>query len=657
MTLISTRWMTFLPAGHDVAVPQRQSGQAVPSTTSTEAAATAAMVPPVPLREVAAPEDNSEPIFDLELASTAVADNDQRMDSGELFDLTAPLQGPAPQPKMLKTPHPWPIWLATVITGLWLALILGRVVLQQPPGAPVDMDRLIGVLSAGFMPVAAVWLIVMVLTRRQSLIADHHHLEYLLANSLAPLRQAEQDAAEIVQRTESHVARIDHASDKLNALMQVLRTPFNAQVQRLEEVAHRLDTTKGMAEESAQQLRAVLAELGKLASDVAEKMPIVVATMDQARIAGVQNCADVGHAAHQLITTLQAAAGQAQDLEPLVRTATAQAETAAIVLHERLQDLRAQSLATSSGLDTTTAQVADILEQSRQWATDHMAAIEAAIAHLDGLSNNRLRSLATDLSKLGENGNTLLTTMTDTMSVKLNGMDGAMHERLGRLREDWQALLATTDQIGTEVGLKLLETMSRVRTIAEDVATVAADSATNIVASAEQTLEQAQAKADAVTQATLNTFESHTEKLVELAQTANSHAASMKAALARETNDNLAKLSATIIDSLNAYAIDIAKLFAAEITDDDWRSYMGGDRGLFVRRFIKLAPKGIEAKVALRVKADSEFREAVDRFVRGFESLLKLSMGNGDHDSLSIALLASDLGKLYVILAKATERL
>ncbi|WP_195757939.1 hypothetical protein, partial [Staphylococcus aureus] len=59
----------------------------------------------------------------------------------------------------------------------------------------------------------------------------------------------------------------------------------------------------------------------------------------------------------------------------------------------------------------------------------------------------------------------------------------------------------------------------------------------------------------------------------------------------------------------------------------------------------------------LRVKADSEFREAVDRFVRGFESLLKLSMGNGDHDSLSIALLASDLGKLYVILAKATERL
>jgi hypothetical protein len=54
---------------------------------------------------------------------------------------------------------------------------------------------------------------------------------------------------------------------------------------------------------------------------------------------------------------------------------------------------------------------------------------------------------------------------------------------------------------------------------------------------------------------------------------------------------------------------------------------------------------------------DGEFRETVNRYIHDFEALLRSVLSTRDGNALAVTLLSSDVGKLYVALAQAIERL
>ena len=54
---------------------------------------------------------------------------------------------------------------------------------------------------------------------------------------------------------------------------------------------------------------------------------------------------------------------------------------------------------------------------------------------------------------------------------------------------------------------------------------------------------------------------------------------------------------------------------------------------------------------------EPEFREQVNRYVHDFETLLRPILSTRDGSTLAVILLSSDMGKLYVALAQAIERL
>lgn len=121
--------------------------------------------------------------------------------------------------------------------------------------------------------------------------------------------------------------------------------------------------------------------------------------------------------------------------------------------------------------------------------------------------------------------------------------------------------------------------------------------------------------------------------------------------------DHFARRSALLIESLNSTAIDVAKILSNDVTDSAWSSYLKGDRGVFTRRAVKLLDAGESREIALHYDNDSDFRDHVNRYIHDFEAMLRIILSARDGNALGVAILSSDMGKLYVALAQAIERL
>ena len=126
-----------------------------------------------------------------------------------------------------------------------------------------------------------------------------------------------------------------------------------------------------------------------------------------------------------------------------------------------------------------------------------------------------------------------------------------------------------------------------------------------------------------------------------------------------ETQDReqMAQRSARLIASLNERAIDVNKWLDKDVSEADWTSYLKGDQGLFARRATRLISGGEAKHVHALYGEDPDFREHVNRYVHDFEGLLRTVMATREGSTLALTMVSSDIGKLYVALAQAIERL
>src|SRR3546814_20465855 len=93
-----------------------------------------------------------------------------------------------------------------------------------------------------------------------------------------------------------------------------------------------------------------------------------------------------------------------------------------------------------------------------------------------------------------------------------------------------------------------------------------------------------------------------------------------------------------------------------EVTDTTWAAYLKGDRSVFARRAVRLLDSG-EAKAILRnYEEEPEFRDQVNRYIHDFEAVIRRVLAERDGGPMAVAMLSFDVGKLYVELAQAIER-
>jgi len=121
--------------------------------------------------------------------------------------------------------------------------------------------------------------------------------------------------------------------------------------------------------------------------------------------------------------------------------------------------------------------------------------------------------------------------------------------------------------------------------------------------------------------------------------------------------ESFSRQMALLTESLNSTAIDVAKILSNDVTDNAWAAYLKGDRGVFTRRAVKLLTTSEIKLITTHYDENIEFREHVNRYIHDFEAMMRVLLSTRDGNAIGVTVLSSDVGKLYVALAQAIERL
>ena len=170
-------------------------------------------------------------------------------------------------------------------------------------------------------------------------------------------------------------------------------------------------------------------------------------------------------------------------------------------------------------------------------------------------------------------------------------------------------------------------------------------------------LEQAAAHAAGVSREAAVQLRDQLAKVNELAGNLERRVAQTRARAEEQVDNDFARRVALITESLNSNAIDIARALDSEVTDTAWAAYLKGDRGVFTRRAVRLIDSPDAKAITALFENDRDFRDHVSRYIHDFEAMLRQLLSTRDGHALSVTILSSDMGKLYVVLAQAIERL
>lgn len=240
--------------------------------------------------------------------------------------------------------------------------------------------------------------------------------------------------------------------------------------------------------------------------------------------------------------------------------------------------------------------------------------------------------------------------------------------------------IANARRFADEAAPELVDALLRIRETANAASDQARAALAGIVPEATRQLEEAGSAAlrralDAsirtqlielgeVTQGAVNAAARASERLAQQMLSIHDASAQVEArideARAERENadrDNFARRVSLLVEALNSASIDISKAFAHEVSDSAWAAYLKGDRGVFTRRAVRLLDSGQAREVSSLYEGDPDFREQVNRYIHDFEAMLRQVLALRDGAPLGVTLLSSDMGKLYVALAQAIERL
>ena len=133
-------------------------------------------------------------------------------------------------------------------------------------------------------------------------------------------------------------------------------------------------------------------------------------------------------------------------------------------------------------------------------------------------------------------------------------------------------------------------------------------------------------------------------------------AASLKEQTEKTGIESFLRRATFISERLQSLAVDMSRLLETTVSEDDWRRFNKGEKGIFVRKMLGFREKAKLEAIKQKYQDDEEFRRYVTRYVSQFESLLK-EAAKRDHDGiLNATFMSSDMGKVYMILARALGR-
>ena len=376
---------------------------------------------------------------------------------------------------------------------------------------------------------------------------------------------------------------------------------------------------------------------------------------------------------------------------------------ARVELSEGIEALNAKLAESRDALDGTDMAVSSLTDASvrlleliqasaKHSREDLPVAMEASETRLANIEHraDEVRNLLDQAKASGEMLTSSMAAAEARSRDAMNGVDefqarfgetaAAQVDGIERLRASVAALSEESQELSAHAQGELRDAIASLESSARNALTaIEAEQAERIARIAEKVGEQSAEAID-------RSLKEHTEQAIASLDDATERSAETGREVMRQLRDQLAKVNeltgnlesriahareratedvgndfsrrvALISESLNSNAIDIAKALSTEITDTAWASYLRGDRGIFTRRAVRLLDNAEAREIADLYDSDHDFREHVSRYIHDFEAMLRTMLSTRDGNAVSVTLLSSDMGKLYVVLAQALERL
>ena len=314
---------------------------------------------------------------------------------------------------------------------------------------------------------------------------------------------------------------------------------------------------------------------------------------------------------------------------------------------------------TSHGKTTQTAlaQIRPMLEASELVAQSTMSHVNAVQATLKS-NEKRMASHTESQQALGDRINASLADAEAALAKLREGADEFAEQGGARMITTLEDVRSTADSAAAEARLTLEKLVSGARDAMQATASEAIDAAFKNEVMAQLTaIEEASARAVAAANGAADRLMRQLITIMDTSASVEQRVSEAEQAISASDRDSLAKQVGLLTEALKSTAIDVTKILSTEVSDTAWDAYLKGDRGVFARRAVKLIENS-EAKEILRLyQADDGFHASVNQFIHDFEAMLRLLIGARDGSAISVTLLSSDIGKLYVALAQAIDRL
>jgi hypothetical protein len=518
-------------------------------------------------------------------------------------------------------------------------------------------------------------------------------------------REAEETAGGAAQRLAAHLARIEGTSavagERLESAAEQMGGTVDAALAKaagaVDEARRSIEAQSAAMLAMAEQARVALEQAGAdSARTLAGRLDEIGARMD----ALAAQLAAQAAAGGSMVETLDSGiAGVANRFDALGRTGSEQTAALGSALATLGQSAERIDATLDQGVQTADALVAraeSLGGMLRESGDDLQVILPRAIEQLErrvSESHAALGALVPQAAKLAASA--------EDAAAKLGGADAlllrqattmralglAAEERLEAIREHAGQLEATITGSGDRIrqlvdgaGPQLIESLLRVRETAMQAADHARDAFARVIPDVAVTLrgaaedafaqaidggiETQMAEVAASSERAVQAAQQATERLMRQMLTIADTTAGIEARIAEARADaeeaddeTFARRVTALIDQLNSTAINVAGMLSQEVSDSAWSSYLKGDRGIFTRRAVRLLDSTEVREIQRLYESDAGFRDQLNRYVHDFEAMLRRVLASREGGTLGVTLLSSDMGKLYVALAQAIERL
>jgi len=427
--------------------------------------------------------------------------------------------------------------------------------------------------------------------------------------------------------------------------------------ERLDLAGQKIEMLAGRLATQDQASRTLLGNIARQIDEVGKQIDIISESGDAQNARLTESMDKLRTSAHALQreiaqgdTQSEALTGRAQALGAALAQVTEQLRNE---MPPALAGVEIQAERTAAAAAAVTSEMASMREAA-DGAAERTASTEASIARqresLDALFAALREGVRDAEEKLG------------SLSALVGEADGA------------------AAQMARDTGPELVDALVRVREAAAQAASHAREAIAAVIPQSVESLVEATRGAIAEAVSTpvkeqldeignashlaLATAKAASERLTRQLLTIGETAAAIEDRISEDRAEReareahaLSQRVSLIIDALNSTAIDVSKILSNDAGDAAWAAYLKGDRGVFTRRAVRLLDSGEAREILRHYEEEPEFRDQVNRYVADFETMLRRVLADADGSALGITLLSSDMGKLYVALAQAIDRL